>query len=313
MPLDDLSDFLISGGTRRSLSPERLEMMGKEAAQLFIDKGVPLSTSIVKIAGAESDINAEQVKRICEFANTAVYLSHHAMNKTAGSETSYPQFELADPSQVTMQIFGAPKDAVSVDISYSQRPEQTKTASAKLEGALAELFGADKEKTAAVSVESAAVDVMEAKDHLASLIDNLSDSLAQLETMHKEASDAYYTAVRTHLMEGESFTDVVNAAAHAGVDPSRSVPVLTSVTQRLIEEKIASIDQLEVQNTNEELDKVAHRVVDLEHPLVNELRAICEIDEEREKVAAAVEEVKAQLGVVQSFIRENFLHAPRAS
>src|SRR5690606_28421677 len=101
---DDLSTFLLSSSGGFSLTPERLESMGKEAAVNLIERGIPLETSVVKFASENTDMNAEQVKRVVEFANTSAYLAFHEKNKVAGSDSSYPQFKLADPQSVMQKI-----------------------------------------------------------------------------------------------------------------------------------------------------------------------------------------------------------------
>mgnify|MGYP003353403588 CR=1 FL=1 len=68
--------------------------------------------AVAKLASAVPDMNAEQVKRVCEYANTNVYLALHDKNKTAGAGSSYPQFELADPSRVIQDLSDGAKPTV---------------------------------------------------------------------------------------------------------------------------------------------------------------------------------------------------------
>ena len=101
---NDLVNYLSSTGQHAKLSPEALEMMGKQAANMFLDTGLSLNEAVVKIASEHHDINVEQLKRVAEFANTAVYLAKHDQSKTAGDSTSYPQFELADPARIVQDM-----------------------------------------------------------------------------------------------------------------------------------------------------------------------------------------------------------------
>src|SRR5258708_3946623 len=93
---DALTDYISAGSEKAVISAESLELMGKRAASFLFDHGIPLNEGIRKIASEYKDINHEQIKRVVEFANISAYLTQHDKNKTAGAESSYPQFELAD-------------------------------------------------------------------------------------------------------------------------------------------------------------------------------------------------------------------------
>src|SRR5512144_2811171 len=194
---DDLSNYLSSGKGRVALSPERMEMMGKEAAQLLIDKGTPLEKSIVKLASDVPDINDEQVKRIIEFANTAAYLSYHEKNKTASANASYPQFALADPQRVLATLHGSKTKESQVDPSYGQAPERRTTSTPKREAALEELFlGENKErlKTAGLpcSQETGVTSLLDAKENLTALKEHLELAGEHFDLLLKEAKVEYY-------------------------------------------------------------------------------------------------------------------------
>ena len=58
----------------KPIDPEQLELMGKRAAALYRDTGRNLSEAVVETV-KEACLSPEQVKRVCEFANTSAYLS----------------------------------------------------------------------------------------------------------------------------------------------------------------------------------------------------------------------------------------------
>lgn len=307
---DDLSRFLSSGGRHASLSPERLELMGKEAAMLLVDRGVPLNETIVKLSMMCPDINSEQVKRVIEFANTAVYLSLHEKNKTAGAEASYPQFTLADPKKVLEAISHSSKPAKlsSVDLSYGRAPEKQKISSPKLEAELEKLFvGTEKKASLDFSPETVTEHILDTKDHLLSLKANLEHSGEQLDLLRKEAEAEYYDDVKRHLLEGGSFADVARGASEVFDDFDLMKEAMVPFVARLFKEKVAEPEALFHQLRS--LDKVAHRVVDMEHPFVAGLGAVVALDAEIAKIATALEDVDASLARVKAAIREEFLGA----
>jgi hypothetical protein len=307
MAHDELSEFLLSSGHKSSLSPEKLELLGKEAANLFLDKGVALNQGIAKLAGAHDGINLEQVKRVCEFANTSVYLAYHDKNKIAGAESSYPQFELADPARVFQDLSdGAmPTKLTQTDVDYGKQPLKQKTSSAKTIQVFEDTFGLD--KTAHVTEESAVQDVMGTKDDLTSLRASLLNSGEQLDMLKAAAEAEYYNAVKTHLLEGNNFADVVNAADNCGVAGDKVAEILTPMFTKLVDEEVITLDKVSsVLRDRESLEKLSHRILNDEHPFISTLRAIAAADAEIDKVAASLDDIDDSLIAVNRFIRENF-------
>lgn len=304
--MDDLHSYLVNEHQQGTVSPERLELMGKEAANLLMHEGVSLNESIAKLAGAEADINPEHVKRICEFANNAVYLAKHDQNKTAGASASYPRFTLADPNHVIQDLSdGArPKNLTPTDVDYGRLPERKeKVSSAESDDALAELFGM---KTAEAmpefSRESGVEDVMGAKSALIGLRDNLSNSAERFDLLRQEASENYYDSVKRHLLDGGGFEDVLHAAKSSGAPEGEVSRTLQPFVVRLLKEKVSSASALRCGVLG--IEKVAHRVLNPEHPFVATFGALLSFDGELEKIATALEDIDARMSDVNAVIQE---------
>ena len=58
----------------RPIDPEQLDAMGKKAAAHFSECGGTLNDAVIAVV-KEAMLSPEQTKRVCEFANTAAYLS----------------------------------------------------------------------------------------------------------------------------------------------------------------------------------------------------------------------------------------------
>jgi len=308
----DLSFFeALQGGRHATISPETLEMLGKEAANRFLEQGVALNDGIAKLAGAHPDISPEQVRRVAEFANTAVYLAKHDQAKTAGAGSSYPQFELADPARIIQDLNdgATPVHLTPTDMAYSRLSHKNmyeKTASARpsprnrAEEAFYAQFAV--EKTAQdYTVDTVVEEVYSLKDSLESARSHLMAKGEELDLMQKEAYAEYRETVKRHLLDGGSFTDVVKAASATGFDGGRISSFLGELGEELIGEGVP----LRAPN----LTKVAHRTVNPEHPLVRLCGQVLDFDGEVEKVAEAVMGIEEQLGQVRGFIRENILRS----
>jgi len=304
---DDLSRFITSGGSRgTAITPEKLELMGKEAANLLVEKSIPLNDSITKMAASLPEINSEQVRRVVEFANTASYLNYHEQHKTAGADSSYPQFDLADADVVLHNLSADHRPEASVDISYGRAPEKQKISTAKLETELETLFlGTEKRASLDFTPETVVHHIMDAKDHLISLKNSLEHSGEQLDMLLKEAEASYYDDVKHHLLDGGSFADVVRGAMEIYGETDRLKEAMVPVLAQLLKEKVCSAKDLE--RVYPDLEKVASRIVDQEHPFVATAGAIASLREEIEKIATSLVEVDASLVRVKTAIREEFL------
>ena len=312
--IDKLSSDLARDEKHANISPDVLELMGKQAANIYMDKGISLNESVSKLAAAHDDINQEQIKRICEFANTAVYLAKHDQSKTAGSKESYPEFDLADPNRVVQELSDGTKSTITtkVDSDYSKQPEKkektsmVKTASvssakASAERAFEEMFTAKTAEDLEFSKDTAISEVMSAKDQLKGLRDHLSSAGEQFDLMHKEASEEFYELSKRHIMNGGSFADISKAASASGGNVTQTNAILTPVIMRLVTEKVASVQSLKEQMKG--LEKVAHRSINPDHPLVQTAGTVRASANEIEKIAQGLKEVDIELGKVNDYIK----------
>lgn len=305
--MDELTQYLLSDRKQHSrIAPETLELMGKQAANMFLDEGVSLNEGVAKLAGAHPDINAEQVKRVVEFANQAAYLGLHDKAKTAGAKESYPQFELADAGRVIQDLSdGArPTRVTQVDVDYGRQPTKVASvASVTADNLLADLFQVKQAQALVVDSRGSAIsDMVRVKEDLVSLRDHLTHSASQMDVMWKEAQEDFYEGVRRHLLDGGSFADVVAAARIPGVPQEKIASALQPFVVRLITDKVASPQALRGQV--EGFDKVAHRIINQQHPFVTSFRAVLSLDQEIEKVAVGLEDIEVELGRVNAFLKE---------
>jgi hypothetical protein len=302
---DDLSEFLLQGTHHARISPEMLELLGKQAANHYLDDKVPLNESVVKLASGYPDINQEQVKRICEFANNATYLAIHDKNKTAGAQSSYPQFDLADPARVIQEMSDGARPTVitPVDMAYSRQPEKVKTSSPAVEAALEELF-TSKTPDYAATKESAVEDLIVLKDQLQGTQATFATAAESCEMSFKMASAELYELVKQHVLDGDSIADVVVALRSTGVDKEKVSQVLEPIVEKLLKDKVAKVEQLTQQM--KDIQKVAHRVVDAENPMVTTFLSVVTSHRELIKAASALEEVEEQLDRTNAFIQEKY-------
>lgn len=296
--MDELSTYLLNGKSHASISPESLELMGKKAATAFLSDGVELDDSIAKLAGEYQDISPEQIKRVVEFANTAVYLAKHDQAKTAGADHSYPQFKLADAGRILQDLSDGARPTVvtNTDVDYSREAQKPKLSSAPLEAALAELF-----KTASseedYSTETIVHQLLSTKEMLTNLRDNLQDQYNQNESLFKEASAEFYDQAKRHLLDGGSYGDVVMAAKASGVEDETMNEVLLPIVKSLLKEKVAGVTALR---------DMAGREIDPDNILTRSFGATVMSGQEMQVLSTALQDVHQELEQVQDFIKKAY-------
>lgn len=92
------------------------ERKADEAVQGFVNEGVPLEKTIVKIARRDS-LNPEQIRRVVEMANTGTFLE--LFNKTAGEDDRMVEFSVADPESVIASFYDNAPDTISKKASLN--------------------------------------------------------------------------------------------------------------------------------------------------------------------------------------------------
>jgi hypothetical protein len=76
-------------------SKQELARLGKEASDMFLDRGLPLNDAIIKVASSRPDMTKEHVQRVIENANLLTF-----ENMFKGAENKHITFELAEPADV---------------------------------------------------------------------------------------------------------------------------------------------------------------------------------------------------------------------
>lgn len=90
-----------------------LRELGKLAAARFLEDGMPLGEAVGSIV-KKSALNAEQTKRVCEFANNAVLMA-----KLAAGERKI-DFVVADPDAVLRDTPSAPTAPIAMKVAAPQ-------------------------------------------------------------------------------------------------------------------------------------------------------------------------------------------------
>lgn len=287
----------------RPVDPEQLEAMGKRAAARFAECGGTLNDAVVSIV-KEAMLSPEQVKRVCEFANTSAYLTEF---EKAG-EVRNVTFDggPASPSVVLKELNDGSAPAIHQVKEASYEPPTThyKVAGAS-DSVLAEAFGVSgMEKAASVdhlSRAEAAEEVADMRVRLDAVRDDLMSKLSHSEVFLDDVKDDLYSAVKQEVMDGASLGDIMSAWSGYGDANQVKEAMSFYVLDRLRDDGV--MDQEQIENS---ICKTAEagRVPNPNHPAIERFLVLTKAAAEHRKLQTAVEivdeqraEVNARLGI----------------
>lgn len=208
---------LIQQHMAKPIDPEKLELMGKRAAALFRDSSTSLSQAVVETV-KEARLAPEQVKRVCEFANTTAYLE--AFEKAGELRNITFDGGPADPSVVLKDLNDGSSPAINqVESSDYSTPSSSYKTSSVNDSLLAEAFNVSSvfDKTAAVEKHSRHADPMEdvndMRINLEAVRDDLISKLSSAEVVYGDVRQAVCEAAAQAVESGTTLADISRAWA----------------------------------------------------------------------------------------------------
>lgn len=277
----DPFEQLLNQPSGSNTPPETLEMLGRQASQLFRSQGVPLNQAISQVLANHPELGNEHVKRIIEFANTVTF-----QEMFQGSEDKNVHFDIADPGVVLRDLKDGGSSAHSgKTLTDYQRPPQTGQ-SADLDAALMQQFtGSSTPVSEATKVASQHTDhekhanplddAYDAKIRLEATREKLAESFERMDLLLKEAKEDFYQQVKLQVgdPDGSGLGGVLGALEKMASQDLVEI-VMSPVAMRLVKE---GYDRHHLLRS---LTKTAGVVPNLEHPLFAAFDAITKLAEE---------------------------------
>lgn len=281
----------------RPIDPEQLESMGKRAAARFTERGTTLNEAVVSIV-KEAMLSPEQVKRVCEFANTAAYLfefekAGEVRNITFDGGPANPSVVLKDLNDGSAPAVHQIKEA-----AYEPPTTHYKTAGAS-DSILAEAFGlSGMEKAASydhLARADASEEVADMRVRLNAVRDDLMSKLSHSQVFLDDVKDDLYSLVKQEVIDGSSLGDIMGAWSGYGDANQVKEAMSFYVLDRLRDDGVMDKAQIE-----ESICKTAGvgQVANPEHPVVERFMVLTKAAAEHRKLESAVEIVDEQLAEV---------------
>lgn len=291
----------------RSIDPAQLEVMGKQAAALYDRCGTDLSEAVAEVT-KEARLAPEQVKRVCEFANTAAYL----IEFEKGGEVRNVTFSggPANPGKVLRDLNDGSAPAINQvkEAHYEPPTAHYKTAGAN-DHLLAELFGAQPalEKCASASspAHSSRADPMEEvydlRVQLQGVKEHLRSKYASSGVLYEDVrSDLCKEAVAVVEHSSSSVGDVARA-----LTPFSPNPFLLKIAMMEIGKHLRERGHSQAA-LGTSLTKIAQAgiVPNPDHPLIGTFHVFTKVAAEHWKLEEALKILDEQLHSVNTQLGE---------
>ena len=283
----------------RTVSAEHLEVLGKQAASKWASgEQSTLRESIVeqvKTAG----LSPEQVKRVCEFANTAAFLDEFK-KEGAHKFIDFGSHGPANPAEVLQDLNLGTRSTVHVHGShdYDNPPPKTASVEPHIENAFVATFSAPE---VPMHLHDPYRDAVDLKDKLAGAVGELGAEISQLELQYAETADHLYRQVKEAAMDGNSLGEVL--AAWAAVAPSADFAKVAFqlFTPRLLREGVFSNADEVMGSMSKTASSIA--IVNPEHPLVRGFEEYCGTLSKLATARTTHDELKGELGILVNFFK----------
>jgi hypothetical protein len=297
---------LLQQSTAKKVDPEQLEAFGKKAAALYCE-GTNLNeavTGVIKTAA----LAPEQVKRVCEFANTAAYLN--AFEKSGEARNVEFDGGPANPAVVIQNINdGSAPQAQQIDTDdYVPPVGQYKTASVRSNDMLSSAFqcaadGMEKTASARYTDHTAHANPVEelwatrtrlegARDHFMSKVSSSNVHLEQVQ------ADMIKVAELAHL-EGVSLKDMARAWSAYGDTP------MVKRAMMLVCDRLRDRGKSDEQITISMAKTAGGSVPNPTHPIIERFVAFTKIAAGDDVLQASVRILDEQLAQVNPAIKRS--------
>lgn len=329
--MDFIESLLAQASSGPQVHPEVLETLGRQASQLFQQKGISLNDAIQQVAAAHPELTPEHLKRVVEFANTVTF-----QEMFQNSADKNVHFEVADPGVVLRDLKdgGTPShDGKPLNTDDYNKPPKTQEAGfPEAEQLFSQQFTSggnggtvDMPKVASARLDNHEMhanpleDLFDTKLRLEASREKIAAANETMDLMLKQAKEDFYRAVKNEVLDpdGAGLGGVIGVMQKVA-SFNHCAPALQNATMRLLEEGVHP------EVLDESLHKQAGSVVNYNHPivrtwsamhklaqeLVTSNQALADVDSMLEKTAGAlasgIKETVGVRGKVPSGLRQRF-------
>lgn len=291
-----------------SLSNSDLQYMGKRASSAYLAGDGSLNENIVKISQEQSGLNRNHVQRVVEHANQETFST--LFTKEAGDRNV--QFDLADPKVVLEELnYGKVKE--SYDLSdYSESPASStgEIDAANADAILMEAFGVEGHEKVASAVKDAKRGLVSNVEHqstsktkvsfmvgesgyerddpyrelivskqkVAKAFDDISFAKDKNERMVKEAQANFNYHSTQHVLGDGSLSEIASIMDGLNYSDAMAKVAMSDLVDHLAGKGV-DLNAERAKSIYSDMTKKAHRIVNIENPVVQALSDLQKVAE----------------------------------
>lgn len=301
-------DQLLTQPSGSNVAPETLEMLGRQASQMFQSQGVPLNQAVSQVLANHPELSNEHIKRIVEFANTVTF-----QEMFTNSADKNVHFDVADPGVILRDLKdgGSPAHDGKTLANADYRQTPSSGPNGEVESALTQQFlgqhtpnvdGQMKVASAHVDHEMHANPVDDAWDTRTRLLasrEKLVESYESMDLMRKQAHEDLFNQIKLQVMDpdGAGLGGVLSVLEKVAEQEILEV-LLPPMIERLKDQGFQS-DYL-----NRSLEKRAGAVVNLEHPIIVALDAMLKLASEQVTCGRAIADIDKHITDVEAVFKK---------
>lgn len=263
--------------TRRSseclVDPERLRRLAKQASEIHLGMGEPLTQAVVSVVKEEPQLNTDHVRRVVEFAN---------------NETFQQMFKEASGDHRVVTFSGGPADPVAV------LKELEMIGAVQVGGGGYRSFesgtGLVSKAQGQTKLASALPEEVRDYQRLTAMRGHLGESFRQATNQYEDALQWMCKEARCALLDGEGTPDIVRALSRYALRPELAKLALSHIERDFVQRG------LEVENQSMRKQGWA---INPKSSLIGAFKEFQQAAFTRFKFAAAIERVDDMIGQVK--------------
>ena len=260
--IKDVPNVLLDGA-QINVDPSKLQMLGKQAADLYSNSRTKLSEAVVQVIG-DSNLGTEHVRRICEFANQEAFANE--WEKGGAARNIVFEGGPANPADVLRDLHDGSKPSIETISDYDYEPTHFSDNN-RIDDLL---FGkySQAEKVAEKkmpSVQELRADLLSAKDHFDSKISYL--EMSKVAMLDETVNSAFRC-----IADGESPVEILHAWEKVATDKRTFEDAVSSLLKKVNDNGLGNMEVFR--------EKVAYEVPNDAHPVIKNFKALTKIAKE---------------------------------
>ena len=288
--------FTMADGGHREVAPERLQMLGKRASALFVEKGIPLTDAVVNVLSEERGLNQQHVQRVTEFANNYAFEDLFSKEAADHRVIDFGEEGPADTANVLKELNSMGREQVK---TAALRPSAPRRKFVPGQDSAADRYGAMTKTAAAASAGYPYVDPYQElgalRDDVKRAHEELLVKVADSGMEYEAAASELYHLTKQAVLHGHSPAEIAILFEQRAPHITMVKLALKEIATRMDADQIPAVPMKKVAGV---------RVANADHPLLQSFDSFVKIAARYFTNIAASEKLAVQYRNVDRKLRD---------